>query len=194
MPFRLRQPECLSRPPRHPRHRAADRCNFPLRACAARRYLQADQQPAVAVPNIPNKLRYMQIETERFIRRHGITEFSFNPHFPVNTLLLMRGAVAAQMEGLLDSYVAAVMHHMWEEPKKMDDPAIVAAALTQSGLDARRLLELAQSPDVKQRLVDNTARSVERGSFGAPTFFVGAEIYFGKDQLGEVEVEIRCTT
>jgi 2-hydroxychromene-2-carboxylate isomerase len=136
----------------------------------------------------------MQIETERFIRRHGITEFSFNPHFPVNTLLLMRGAVAAQMEGLLDSYVAAVMHHMWEEPKKMDDPAIVAAALTQSGLDARRLLELAQSPDVKQRLVDNTARSVERGSFGAPTFFVGAEIYFGKDQLGEVEVEIRCTT
>jgi 2-hydroxychromene-2-carboxylate isomerase len=153
--------------------------------------LTNNRSPVEAFHGIRNKLEYMQIETGRFIRRHGITGYKFNPHFPVNTLMLMRGAVAAQMDGILKPYVEAAMHHMWEAPKKMDDPAVLGAALAESGLDAKRLFELAQTPEVKQRLLDNTSRSVERGSFGAPTFFVGDEIFFGKDSLDEVEAEIR---
>lgn len=153
--------------------------------------LTNNRSPAEAYRDIRNKLEYMEIESQRFIRRHGITGYRFNPHFPVNTLMLMRGAVAAQMDGILMPYVEAVMHHMWEEPKKMDDPAVIGAALAQSGLDAKRLFEQAQTPEVKQRLMDNTARSVERGSFGAPTFFVGDAIFFGKDRLDEVEACIR---
>jgi 2-hydroxychromene-2-carboxylate isomerase len=154
--------------------------------------LTNNRSPIEAYRDIRNKLDYMQIETDRFIRRHGIADYNFNPHFPVNTLMLMRGAVAAQMDGILMPYVEAVLHHMWEAPKKMDDPAVIGAALAQSGLDAKRLFELAQTAEVKQRLMDNTARSVDRGSFGAPTFFVGDEIFFGKDKLDEVEAEIRA--
>jgi len=156
--------------------------------------LTGNQSPVTAYQGIRNKLDYMETETRRFIRRHNIADYRFNPHFPVNTLMLMRGAVAAQIDGSLMPYVNAVMHHMWEAPKKMDDPAVIGAALAESGLDAKRLFELAQTPEVKQRLVDNTAQSVERGSFGAPTFFVGDEIFFGKDKLDAVEAEIRAAT
>ena len=79
---------------------------------------------------------------------------------------------------------------MWADPKKMDDPAVARAALTKSGLDADRLLQLAQSQDVKDELLDNTTASVERGTFGSPTFFVGDEIFFGKDKLHDVETAI----
>ncbi|WP_341705133.1 2-hydroxychromene-2-carboxylate isomerase [Ferrovibrio sp.] len=153
--------------------------------------LTGNRSPIEAYAGIRNKLDYMQVETDRFIRRHGITTYRFNPHFPVNTLMLMRGAVAAGMEGVLIPYVEAMMRFMWEDPRKMDDPAVIGAALAESGLDAQRLFALAQSPEVKQRLADNTAASVERGSFGAPTFFVGDQIFFGKDRLDEVERAIR---
>ncbi len=93
--------------------------------------------------------------------------------------------------GILPRYADAVFHHMWEAPKKMDDPQAIRAALVESGLDADALLAAAQSPEVKQRLMDNTEKAVARGAFGIPTFFVGEEIFFGKDRLGEVEAEIR---
>jgi len=140
--------------------------------------------------DIANKLAYQGIETKRFISRHGITRFRRNPHFPVNTLQIMRGAVAAQAEGDLPRYVDAVFHHMWEEPKKMDEPEVIRAALDQSGLDGARLMARAQEPEVKQELVRNTEASVARGTFGSPTFFVGDEIFFGKDSLRDVEEEI----
>jgi 2-hydroxychromene-2-carboxylate isomerase len=95
--------------------------------------------------------------------------------------------VAMKMEGDFARYVDAVFHHMWEEPKKMDDPAVIRAALEESGLDGEKLLELAQDPKVKERLARNTEESVARGSFGSPTFFIGDEIFFGKDRLGDVE-------
>ena len=110
-----------------------------------------------------------------------------NPFFPVNTLQLMRAAVAAQFEGVFESYVEAAFHHMWAEPKKMDDPAIAIAALNSSGLDAAKLLARAQDADVKARLIENTQSAVDRGAFGSPTFFVGDEMFFGKEQLREVE-------
>jgi 2-hydroxychromene-2-carboxylate isomerase len=152
--------------------------------------LTGNQSPMVAFAGIKNKLAYENLETQRFVRRHGLTQFRFNPNFPVNTLKIMRGAVAAQREGLLAPYVEAVFHHMWEEPKKMDDPAVIAAALTESGLPAERLLALTEEPEVKQGLLDNTEAAFEAGAFGSPTFLVGEEIYFGKDRLRDVEEAI----
>ena len=99
-------------------------------------------------------------------------------------------AVAAQHMGILPRYVDAVFHHMWEEPKKMDDPAVVQAALLESGLDADALIAAAQTPPVKQELMANTEKAVEQGAFGSPTFLVGNEIYFGKNTLQDVEEEI----
>ena len=136
---------------------------------------------------VKNKLEYEKLELERFLRRHQITAFRLNPFFPINTLTLMRGAVAAQRLGVFQRYVDEIYRHMWVDPKKMDDPEVLRTALEESGLDSARLLELTQDPDVKSRLMENTRRSVELGSFGAPTFYVGSEIFFGKDRLRDVE-------
>ena len=152
--------------------------------------LTNNASPLVAFKDIANKLAYQAIETRRFIARHGITRFRRNPFFPVNTLQIMRGAVAAQAEGDLPRYVDAVFRHMWEEPKKMDEPEVIRTALDQSGLDGGRLMARAQEAEVKLALVRNTEASVARGTFGSPTFFVGEEIFFGKDSLRDVEEEI----
>jgi 2-hydroxychromene-2-carboxylate isomerase len=149
-----------------------------------------NRSPAESMAGIRNKSEYERLETQRFIARHAITRFQRNPFFPVNTLTLMRAAVAAERLGLLDRYVNEVFRHMWADPKKMDDPAVLRAALTESGLDADQLLQLAQDQAVKDQLLGNTAASVERGTFGSPTFFVGNEIFFGKDRLRDVEAEI----
>ena len=153
--------------------------------------LTNNRSPAESLVGIKNKPEYERLEMTRFIRRHGITRFRPNPFFPVNTLMLMRGAIAAQSLGVFERYVDEMYRHMWAEPKKMDDPHVLRAALEESGLDSERLFALIQTPGVKDRLLENTRRSVERGTFGAPTFFVGAEIFFGKDRLRDVEELIR---
>jgi 2-hydroxychromene-2-carboxylate isomerase len=144
----------------------------------------------VAFGNIKNKMPYEMLETQRFIKKHNISQYKFNPNFPVNTLALMRMAVAAKAMGILPRYAEAVFHFMWEDPRKMDDPAVIHAALTEAGLDADALNAAAQTPEVKQGLMANTEQAVARGAFGSPTFFVGNEIYFGKNTLPEVEDEI----
>jgi 2-hydroxychromene-2-carboxylate isomerase len=149
--------------------------------------LTGNRSPAESLVGIKNKSEYQQLETERFVARHGITRYVRNPFFPVNTLVLMRGAIAAQRIGVFARYVDEVFRHMWAEPKKMDDPEVARAALTESGLDADRILAMTKDQDVKDELLANTQRSVGRGTFGSPTFFVGEEIYFGKDRLREVE-------
>ena len=146
--------------------------------------------PMVQFKDVKNKLAYQRLEFQRFIDKHGLKQFRWNPHFPVNTVQIMRGAIVAQMDGNLMPYVDAVFHHMWEAPKKMDDPAVIRAALEESGIDAARILARVQDQDVKDALLRNTEASVARGSFGAPTFFVGDEMYFGKDRLREVEEAI----
>jgi len=152
--------------------------------------LTNNQSPIEKMAGIKNRLPYEQLEMQRFIRRHDITQFKFNPFFPVNTLLIMRGAVAAQLDGILERYVDAMFRNMWAEPKDMDDPEVVRAVLQESGFDAPALLARTQEPEVKDRLLKNTQASVERGTFGSPTFFVGNEIFFGKDRLRDVEEEI----
>lgn len=151
--------------------------------------LTNNQAPMVAFTNIRNKLDYERREMHRFIARHGITRFRFNPHFPVNTLLLMRAAVAAKRGGTLPAYADAMFRAMWEDGRKMDDPEVVRETLRAAGLDTT-LVEQAQEQAVKDELARNTQASVERGSFGAPTFFIGDEIYFGKNSLGEIEEQI----
>ena len=152
--------------------------------------LTNNKPPMIAFGGVRGKMEYEQLEIRRFIERHGIKNFQFNPNFPVNTLTIMRAAVAAQMAGNLRPYVDAVFHHMWEAPKKMDDPEIIRAALTESGLDADALLEGAQSAEAKQKLLNKTEEAVARGTFGIPTFFVNGEIFFGKNTLRDVEEEI----
>ena len=146
-----------------------------------------NKSPAETLAGIKNKREFHAIETERFVKRFGVRPYTWNSFFPVNTLNLMRAAVAAQMEGVLERYVDAAFHHMWVEPKKMDDPEIALAALTSSGLDAKRLLARAGEADVKAKLIENTQKAVERGAFGSPTFFVGNEMFFGKEQLRDLE-------
>jgi 2-hydroxychromene-2-carboxylate isomerase len=152
--------------------------------------LTNNRSPVEAYAGVRNKLPYERLETERFIEKHGIENYRFNPFFPVNTLALMRGAVAAQRLEVFERYVDEVFRHMWVEPKDMDDPAVIAAALKESGFDAQKLMALAQDQSVKDELAANTSRSVERGAFGAPTFFVDDDIYFGKDRLRDVEEAI----
>jgi 2-hydroxychromene-2-carboxylate isomerase len=148
--------------------------------------LTGNQAPMAAFAGVPAKLAYERREMERFIARHAIP-FRMNPHFPVNTLALMRGAVAAEAEGVFEAYVEAMFHFMWEEPRKLDDPAALAQALAEAGLPAQRLLARAVDQDVKDRLAANTQDAFVHGAFGIPSFLVGGELYFGKDRLRDVE-------
>ena len=152
--------------------------------------LTGNVSPAVSLQGIKNKPEYQGLETRRFLERHEIADYRPNPHFPVNTLQIMRGSIVAQREGFLERYVDEVYRHMWCEPKKMDDPDVIRAALEESGLDAKAVLEGIQEPEVKQQLLANTEDAVSRGVFGSPSFFVGEELFFGKDRLREVEEEI----
>jgi 2-hydroxychromene-2-carboxylate isomerase len=149
--------------------------------------LTGNRSPAESLAGIKNKPEYERLETARFIERHGITGYRRNPFFPVNTLTPMRGAIAARTLGVFERYVDEMYRHMWSEPKKLDDPAVWRAALLESGFDAERFAELVQDAEIKARLLADTERSVERGTFGSPTFFVGDEIFFGKDRLRDVE-------
>jgi len=146
-----------------------------------------NRSPAQSLAGIKNKPEYERLEMTRFIKRHGITRFKSNPYFPVNTLMMMRGAIAARSLGVFEQYVDEMYRNMWVDPKKMDDPSVFRAALDEAGLPTARILELIETQPVKDQLLENTQRSVERGTFGSPTFFVGDEIFFGKDRLRDVE-------
>ncbi|MEX3842620.1 2-hydroxychromene-2-carboxylate isomerase [Paraburkholderia sp. BR10882] len=152
--------------------------------------LSGNRSPAEAFADIENKRKFMILEMRRFIERHGLSAYRPNPHFPVNTLQIMRGAIAAQRFGTFERYVDRMFAHMWEEGLKMDDPAVIRAALEADGLDATAFETAVQDADVKAALLANTQSAFERGAFGSPTFFVGEEMYFGKDQLRDVEEEI----
>ena len=146
--------------------------------------------PAVSLQGIKNKPQYSQLEMRRFLTQHKITTFTPNPFFPVNTLTIMRGAVFAQREGFFEKYVDEVYRHMWSEPKKMDDPEVIAAAFNESGLPSEAILRGIQLPEVKQQLIASVDDAVAHGVFGSPSFFVGTALFFGKDRLRDVEEEI----
>jgi len=153
--------------------------------------------PMVALEGIKNKAEYQQLETERFLRKHNISDYRRNPYFPINTLQLMRGAIAAERLGFAADYIDAVFRAMWVDGLNMGQPEVVAEAL--GALEAKKgapfsiqaVFETSAEPEIKQQLITNTENSVSRGNFGSPTFFVDKEMFFGKDKLPDVEDEIR---
>jgi 2-hydroxychromene-2-carboxylate isomerase len=149
-----------------------------------------NQAPFTAFGGIKGKMDYEMLESRRFVAKNGLTQFRMNPHFPINTLLVMRAFVAAGLEGVGEAYMQAVLKAMWEGGQNMGDPEVVAAVLTEAGFDAKALLERSQTPEVKAILMQNTQTAADRGAFGIPTFFVGEEIFFGKERLGQVEEEL----
>ena len=134
--------------------------------------------------SVPAKGRWMGQDIERWARRYGVP-FSFNPHFPINTLTLMRGAAGVQLRqpADLERYLATVFAAMWAQPRNLGDPAVLAATLTEAGFDAEAFAALVADPDVKARLAATTDEAVARGVFGAPSCFVGDDLYFGQDRL-----------
>jgi 2-hydroxychromene-2-carboxylate isomerase len=152
--------------------------------------LSNNRSPAEAYADIPNKRAYDELEIQRFVARHRLTRYRFNPHFPVNTLKLMRLAVAAEALGCGPQIIDAMYSAMWEQARDMRDADEVAAVLREAGLDGVALLSRAQDPDIKARLAANTQSAFERGAFGSPSFYVGDQLFFGKDRLKDVEEEI----
>lgn len=152
--------------------------------------ITGNRSPAEAFAGIRNKQAYNKLEVDRFVAKHGLTQYRFNPHFPVNTLKIMRGAVAAQALGCFERYVDAMYAAMWEQQRNMSEDAQIAEVLAAAGLDAQAIADKSQDPDVKARLLANTEEAAERGAFGSPTFFVGKEIWFGKEHLRDVEEEV----
>jgi 2-hydroxychromene-2-carboxylate isomerase len=152
--------------------------------------LSNNRSPGEAFAAIPNKRAYDKLEVQRFIARHELTRFQFNPYFPVNTLKIMRLAVAATALGCEAQYIDAMYSAMWEAGRNMDDPDEITAVLDDAGLDGPALFAGAQEPEIKALLAANTQSAFERGAFGSPSFFVGNELFFGKDRLRDVEEEI----
>jgi 2-hydroxychromene-2-carboxylate isomerase len=145
--------------------------------------------------NIPAKGRYLFADLQRFARRHDIP-FRQNPHFPINTLTLMRMATGLQLREpqRFLPYVEAVYRAIWADGLDMNDPAVVAGVLRQAGFDPDALVALAGDAQVKQRLKDDTQEAVARGVFGAPTFFVDGEMYWGQDRLDFVKEALEADT
>ena len=135
---------------------------------------------------IPAKGRWMNADLARWARRFG-TEFNRNPFFPINTLHLMRGAMGLIEDTRFFAYLDAVFDAMWREPKNLGEPAELVPVLRRAGLEADEFRALTERDDVKARLKATTERAVERGAFGAPTFFVGEEMFFGQDRMDFVE-------
>ena len=152
--------------------------------------LTDNRPPLVAFAGVKGKVEYEKLEIKRFIAKHGLTKFHMNPHFPVNTLMLMRGLVAARLRGEEAAYLEVGLQGLWEEGLKLDDKEVLARRTAEAGLDATRLLEDAQLPGVKQSLAETTDAVARRGAFGIPTFFVGEEMFFGKERLAQVEEEL----
>lgn len=145
-----------------------------------------NRAPMVRYADAPAKLAYEQLEFMRFIKKHGISEFRMNPHFPVNSLLAMRVIAGVQDTPDFKAVVDAMMRGMWEDGLDLAQPEVVAAALDKVGLDGKALATRADEPEVKAALVAQTEAAVARGVFGVPTFFTGQEMFWGKERLGQL--------
>ncbi len=144
-----------------------------------------NQAPLIRYAETPAKRNYEMLEFQRFLRAHNIP-FKMNPNFPMNSLALMRGAVAAQHLYCFMPYVETVMTAMWVDGLNMGDAATVADVLDKAGLDSAALFAKAEEAEVKAELAANTDAAVARGAFGVPTFFVGDEMFWGKERLAQV--------
>ena len=147
-----------------------------------------NQAPMLAFNGITNKLEYQNIEIQRFIKKHNLAHFTMNSFFPVMTLQLQRGAIAAMSLNVFDEYLEAIFKGMWEKSLNLADQEVLVNLLTaETQIDISNLVEKMQTQEIKDQLIQNTSNAVERGAFGIPTFFAADEIFFGKDSLGDLE-------
>ncbi len=151
--------------------------------------LTGNRAPMIRYSDSPAKWAYEQLEFDRFVATHALP-FRMNPAFPVNTLTLMRVAVACEEAGSLDRFVPAAMTALWEDGRDLGDPAVIAQVLDEAGLDGAALLARAAEPAIKDGLVARTEAAAARGVFGVPTFFVGEDMFWGKERLGQVEAAL----
>jgi len=135
------------------------------------------------------KAIWMNHDLERFAKRYGVP-MGINPHFPINTLLLMRGATALKGTDRFHPYLETIFRAMWVEPVNLNDPAVLGATLSAAGFDPQELLELTSRQETKDALRETTESAIARGVFGAPTIFVGDEMHFGQDRLDFVEAAL----
>ena len=147
-----------------------------------------NQAPMMAFNGITNKLEYQNIEIQRFIKKHNLADFTMNSFFPVMTLQLQRGAIAATSLNVFDEYLEAIFKGMWEKGLNLADQEVLINLLTaETQINISDLVEKMQTQEIKDQLIQNTSNAVERGAFGIPTFFADDEIFFGKDSLGDLE-------
>ncbi|MBY0306606.1 MAG: 2-hydroxychromene-2-carboxylate isomerase [Sphingomonas sp.] len=149
-----------------------------------------NRAPMVQFADVPARMAYERLEMQRFIAAHGLTRFTMNPHFPVNTLTLMRAAIVASEAGTLGRFINIGLEAMWEAGENMADPAVIVRVLDAHGFDGTAMIARTQEQTIKDRLVANTEAAVARGVFGIPSFFVGDDLYFGKDRLAQVEAAL----
>jgi 2-hydroxychromene-2-carboxylate isomerase len=149
--------------------------------------ITGNQAPMIAFGNVKGKMEYEMLESKRFVEKHKLTDFKFNEHFPVNTISIARGLLAAAQLDCEKQYIDVVFSAMWEQSQKMGDPEVIAKVLNEGGLDAAAILALIQTDAIKEKLKVNTQAAADRGVFGIPTFFVGDEMFFGKERLEQVE-------
>lgn len=148
--------------------------------------LSNNQPPLIAAQDIPNKTDYFMKEISRFVNFHKIEEFKMNPFFPVNTVMMQRGLIYASKQGNQEKYIEVVMRGLWEEEKNLGDHEILSNHLTSNGLNGAEIIEHAVDQEVKDELFANTENAVKRGVFGAPTFFIGEHMFFGKEAIREM--------
>ncbi len=144
-----------------------------------------NRPPMERYADAPAKRAYELLEFDRFVKANALP-FRMNPNFPINSMQLMRGCIAAQRAGCFMRYVDAIMTAMWEQALNTGDPAVVRAVLTNAGLDADGLIAACDDPGIKAELAANTEAAAARGAFGIPTFFVGDEMFWGKERLQQV--------
>ena len=149
--------------------------------------LSGNQPPFVAYADIKNKNNYQFIEIERFIKQHNLVKYKFNSNFPVNTVQVQRGALAAQELGIFEQYLEAMLCAMWEEDQNLGDLEVLQNVLVDNNLDAEAIIKIVTSQECKDKLIANTSDAVNRGAFGVPTFFIDDQIFFGKDHLYQLE-------
>ncbi len=149
-----------------------------------------NQPPMLAFGDIPKKMAYESAVMARWTQRYGLNDFKMNPHFPINTVALMRCAIVAQTRDELPAFIDAMLVPMWEAGADLGDPAIIAQELDKAGFDAPHYMETITTDPIKQKLIENTAAAVERGCFGIPTFYYDGHQFFGKDHLAELEYHL----
>lgn len=149
--------------------------------------LTGNAPPMVRDAQIKGKNEYAMLEMRRFLAKHDLNKFKMNSKFPFNSITLQRMLCAADEDGRGVQFVEAMLPAVWEQDLDVADPEALGAAVERAGFDAKDLFERSQSDPIKQRLIDNTAKAVERGAFGIPTVFVGEEMFFGKERLAQIE-------